>query len=233
LGKPLRNQRRGKGSPAFAVPSHRFLSDGKYRVFNGKALISDIVHDRGHSSPFLQIEYEDGQIGYIVAPEGVFKYDEISFGGSDVKLGNILKLSAIPESVPISNIESAPGDGGKFVRTSGSYGYVIQKLGKKVTVRLGSGALREFAPDCRATIGVVAGGGRTEKPMVKAGVNFWAKKAKNKRYPDVRGVAMNPCNHPFGGKEHHKGRSSAVSRNAPPGRKVGHIAASRLGRGKG
>jgi large subunit ribosomal protein L2 len=84
----------------------------------------------------------------------------------------------------------------------------------------------------RATIGNVSCGGRTEKPFVKAGNKFHAMRAKRKFYPWVRGVAMNAVDHPFGGAQHHPGKSKSTSRNAPPGRKVGAIASTRTGRRK-
>jgi len=84
----------------------------------------------------------------------------------------------------------------------------------------------------RATIGVIAGGGRLEKPLLKAGAAYWKWSAKSYWWPRVRGLAMNPVSHPHGGGRH-VGRPTTVSRNAPPGRKVGHIAARRTGRRKG
>jgi large subunit ribosomal protein L8e len=94
--------------------------------------------------------------------------------------------------------------------------------------------LQVVSSECRATIGQVAGGGRTEKPMLKAGRAYWAAKAKRNSWPKVRGVAMNPVEHPHGGGNHqHIGHASTVSRWAPPGQKVGLIAARRTGRLRG
>ena len=90
-----------------------------------------------------------------------------------------------------------------------------------------------FLPDCRATIGVIAGSGRKEKPFLKAGTRHYAMKAKNKLYPQVSGTSMNSVDHPFGGSSSAtKGRPTQSSRNAPPGRKVGKIAPKRTGRKK-
>jgi len=98
-------------------------------------------------------------------------------------------------------------------------------------VKLPSGATKLLKDACRATIGVVAGGGRIEKPFLKAGKKFHWMRAKGHKYPRVRGVAMNACSHPFGGGRHqHPGKPTTVSRHAPPGRKVGHIAARMTGR---
>jgi ribosomal protein L2 len=93
---------------------------------------------------------------------------------------------------------------------------------------------RTISSSCRATIGIVAGGGRIDKPILKAGRSFFKFSAKTNRWPVVRGVAMNPVDHPHGGGNHqHIGHSSCVSRNAPPGKKVGLIAARRTGRLRG
>jgi large subunit ribosomal protein L2 len=101
----------------------------------------------------------------------------------------------------------------------------------KAIVELPSGELKAFNPQCRATIGVVAGGGRKEKPFLKAGNRHYAAKAKGKKSMGVRGVAMNAVDHPHGGgNRQHPGRPTTVSRHAPPGRKVGSIAAKRTGK---
>jgi large subunit ribosomal protein L2 len=100
-------------------------------------------------------------------------------------------------------------------------------------VQLPSGEVKRLSPRCRATIGVVAGGGRTEKPLVKAGKQYHKQRARGTKWPRVRGVAMNAVDHPFGGGgRQHPGRPKSVSRNAPPGRKVGDISSRRTGRGK-
>ena len=102
-----------------------------------------------------------------------------------------------------------------------------------IVVELPSSKRRTFMPDCRAIIGTIAGGGRTEKPFLKAGTRHFKMKAKNKFYPIVSGISMNAVAHPFGGKgSHTKGRPTQASRNAPPGRKVGSIAPRRTGRTK-
>ena len=92
--------------------------------------------------------------------------------------------------------------------------------------------MRRLSPECRATIGVVAGGGRTEKPFVKAGNKHHKLTARGTKYPRVRGIAMNAVDHPFGGGgRQHPGKPKSISRDAPPGRKVGDIASKRTGRG--
>ena len=99
-------------------------------------------------------------------------------------------------------------------------------------VVLPSGEMKRLDPECRATIGVVAGGGRTEKPHVKAGNKYHKMKTRGTKWPNVRGVAMNAVDHPFGGGgRQHPGKPKSISRDAPPGRKVGDISSRRTGRG--
>jgi large subunit ribosomal protein L2 len=149
-----------------------------------------------------------------------------------VERGCILPLEKVPEGMFIYNIERSPGDGGKLVRTPGSYAVLVSKEKGKAYVKLPSRDVLELQPNCRAQLGVISGGGRLELPMMKAGATFYKKHAQNRLWPKTRGVKMCPYTHPFGGKQHHKGRSSATSRYAPPGRKVGHIAAKSTGRKK-
>jgi len=131
----------------------------------------------------------------------------------------------------IYNIEALPRDGGKFVRASGVFAKIITKMQNKIVVELPSAKRRLFLPDCRATIGVIAGSGRKDKPFLKAGKRYYAMKAKNKLWPQVSGTSMNSVDHPFGGSSSSvKGGPTQASRNAPPGRKVGKIAPKRTGR---
>ena len=103
----------------------------------------------------------------------------------------------------------------------------------RIVVQLPSSKTRDFKPDCRASIGVIAGSGRKEKPFLKAGKRYYAMKAKNKLWPQVSGTSMNAVDNPFGGSSSaHKGRPTQAPRSAPPGRKVGKIAPKRTGRRK-
>ncbi len=148
-------------------------------------------------------------------------------------IGNILPLSAIPEGTVISSIESKVGDCGKIAKASGDYGVIIAQDNDKGTtrVRLPSGSKRTFSNNCRATVGLVAGGGRTDKPILKAGRAFHKYKAKRNEWPIVRGVAMNPVDHPHGGgNQQHMGKPGTISRFTCAGAKVGQIAARRTGR---
>ena len=237
MGKRLKQQRRGKGSNAYTKPP---LSQKADVVFRDEKLskkvvgeVVDFVDDPGHTGPLMVVRYDDFTESVLLAPEGIKIGDRIQEGvGAEYTLGSILTLGSIPDGMPVYNIESKPGDGGKFARNAGAYATIVAHTQGMVSVSMPSKQVVDLSGDCRAGIGAVAGGGATTKPLMKAGKNFYRMHALNKRWPLNRGVKMNPVDHPFGGKQHHEGASSMTSRNAPPGRKVGHIAASRVGRKK-
>ncbi|MHB8634517.1 MAG: 50S ribosomal protein L2, partial [Thermoplasmatota archaeon] len=134
------------------------------------------------------------------------------------------------EGTRVNNFEGRPNDGGKFVRTAGNAAEIVSHDPNRTVIRMPSGKFRDFHPLARATIGLVAGGGRGDKPFLKAGKRFHSMRAKGVRWPRVRGVAMNPVDHPHGGGAHNfRGGQTSVARGAPPGRKVGKIAPSRTG----
>jgi len=233
MGKRIISQNRGKGTPTYTAPSHRYKADLKHLRFgesNVIAKVVDIEHDPARNAPIACVKLPGG-MQYIIATEGMGTGDTIEAGPSaGLKPGNITFLENIPEGTPICNIESQPGDGGKFARASGTFALVIAHEETRVLVQMPSGQLKWFNPKCRAMIGVVAGGGRTDKPFVKAGKKYYKMKSKAAKWPRVRGVAMNAVDHPFGGGKHqHPGKPKTIGRNAPPGRKVGSIAARRTG----
>lgn len=239
MGKRLIIQRRGRGTPTYRVASHRFKDKIEYRAYDAmeressiKGKIVDIIHDPGRTAPIAQVKFENGEKRHILAPESIQIGDDIECGiSASISFGNTLPLAEIPEGTPIYNIENRPGDGGKFVRSSGTYASLITHDANQSVVELPSGELKYLNPKCRASIGVVAGGGRKEKPFLKAGNRWHALKAKGKKSVTVRGVAMNAVDHPHGGgNRQHPGKPTTVSRHAPPGRKVGSIAAKRTGK---
>ncbi len=236
MGKNLIQQRRGKGSSRFRAPDFNWKGQARLpKVANElkEGIVTDIIHSAGHSAPLIEVAYGKEEV-LLQAPDGIRLGEKIQMGpGSEVKDGSVLALSEIPEGMPIYNIEAQPGDGGKFVRTSGVFAKIITKMDGGIVVELPSSKRRTFLPSCRAIIGTIAGGGRTEKPFLKAGTRHFKMKAKNKFYPIVSGISMNAVAHPFGGKgSHTKGRPTQSPRNAPPGRKVGKIAPRRTGRRK-
>jgi large subunit ribosomal protein L2 len=235
MGKSLIQQKRGKGTTAYRRPSFRFKGEVGYRR-DGTATVTNLLRCQAHSAPLAEVTYMDKTKGLIVAPEGMKIGDHITITKqtTDIQHGNTLPLGQIPEGTPIHNIEHHPGDGGKFVRAGGGAARIITKSENKIIVMLPSKKRKVFQPRCRATIGVVAGGGRTEKPLLKAGAAFHRARAKNLRWPKMRGAAQNAVNHPFGNKRtSRKANAKPTPRNAPPGRKVGSLAAKRTGRKRG
>jgi large subunit ribosomal protein L2 len=234
MGKRIISQNRGKGTPTYTAPSHRYKADIRHLKFSAeqiKAKIVDIQHDSARNGPVALVKLPDGSETYILAVEGIGTGEYVFAGdGVEIKPGNTTFLKNIPEGTPVCNIEAQPGDGGKFARASGTFALIVAQEENRVLVQMPSGKLKWFNPNCRATIGVVACGGRTDKPFVKAGKKYYKMKSKAAKWPRVRGVAMNAVDHPFGGGKHqHVGKPKTVSRNAPPGRKVGSIAARRTG----
>jgi large subunit ribosomal protein L2 len=236
MGKRIIAQRRGKGSPIFRAPSHKFKADLMHPAVAAdttlKGTIIDVEHDPARAAPIIKVFFENGTTQLLLASEGMAVGQEIACGpDAEVKAGNILPIRKIPEGILVCNIEGTPNDGGKFTRSSGTYATVVSHEEGRTSIQMPSGQMKWFNPACRALIGIVAGGGRVEKPLLKAGKAFHKTHIRAKRYPRVRGVAMNPRDHPFGGgNRQHPSRATTVSRNAPPGAKVGHIAARRTGK---
>ena len=239
MGKRILAQRKGRGSLPFRSPSHRHIGAVKYRPFKKdekifKFKVIDFIHSPGRGAPVAIIQYLNGEKGFLLPPEGIFigqEFIQSKTGyGQPIDVGNILPLRKMPLGTLVFNIESTPQDGGKFARASGVSAIVRNKTGNKVELLFRSKKTKWINEKCLATVGVVAGGGRTDKPFLKAGNKFHYIKSKAKKWPVVRGVAMNAVSHPYGGgakQSPHK--STTTSRNAPPGRKVGQIAARRTG----
>ncbi len=238
MGRRIRGQRRGRGGSTFRAPSHRYSSAKQHKATEDDTdvivgTVVDIDHDPTRSAPVADVEFEDGDRRVVIAPESVGVGDELHVGiSAPIEPGNTLPLAEIPEGVPVHNVEAQPGDGGTFARASGVSARVITHDRNATVIQLPSDEVKRLDPSCRATIGVVSGGGRTEKPVVKAGKKYHKVQSRGTVWPRVRGVAMNAVDHPFGGGgRQHPGRPKSVSRNAPPGRKVGDISSRRTGRG--
>jgi large subunit ribosomal protein L2 len=223
MGKRLLQQRRGakKG----ISPSHRHRGDVVYPPVNsGEGKVTDLIHAPGRTTPLATVNVEGHGKVLMIAAEGLKVEQSIRIGeGATPEVGSVLPLKNIPVGTHIFNIESRPGDGGKFVRAAGM-GATLVSAGARPVVQLPSGQFKSFEPECRATVGRTAGGGHKTKPLAKAGKKYKIGKSKAAHYPRVRGVAMNAVSHPHGGGGHqHVGGPSTVSANAPPGRKVGRL----------
>ncbi len=235
MGKNLTQQKRGKGSLSYRTPGFNYVSAGYCKLSPeiSTAKVLDILNSIAHTAPLIKVLYNDGTDGLLIAPSGIKVGDELSIGTNEIKTGNVLALKHIPEGTNVFGIEQNPGDGGKFVRSSGGFAKITAKTGGKVTIILPSKKEKLFNPECRASIGVVAGSGRVEKPILKAGKHWHMLKPKNRYWPSVSGASMNAVDHPFGGtRSSRKGRPTIAPRNAPPGRKVGMIRPRRTGRTK-
>lgn len=241
MGKRLIVQRRGRGGSVFRFPGWKRIGRVAYRPydpidFEKRVIVGKVVellHDPGRGVPVAKVKFEDGVEMLMIAPEGLAVGQKIYYGANaPVVLGSILPIGKIPEGSHVCNVELRPGDGGKIARASGTYAIVISHMGNKTLIQLPSKKVKEINSDARATIGIVAGGGKIEKPFLKAGRVYHLSRSKAWKYPTVRGKAMSPYAHPAGGGSHPKGLTPAA-RTAPPGQKVGHIAPRRTGRRKG
>jgi len=207
-----------------------------------KGVVRELIHDPGRGAPLARVEFRHPYKYRInkelfIAAEGMYSGQFIYCGRkAALTVGNVLPIAAMPEGTIICNVEAKEGDRGSFARCSGNYATIISHSedGNKSKIRLPSGAKKTISSNARAVVGLVGGGGRIDKPILKAGVAHYKYKAKRNSWPKVRGVAMNPVDHPHGGGNHqHIGHPSTVRRDAPPGAKVGLIAARRTGRLRG
>ena len=238
MGKRIRVQRRGRGSPTFRAPSHRRVAPAQYPILSKEekegivhGQISGILHETGRGSPIASVRLETGQTFHTIVPEGVYEGQSTQVGSkASIDIGNVLPLGSIPEGTMVCNIELSPGDGGKIARSSGAYATVVAHTSEGTMIKLPSGKTRYVSDLCRATIGVISGAGRVEKPFLKAGAKFHWKRSKGLKYPRTRGVAMVAASHPYGSSKRGGRKVTTVSRGAPPGKKVGLIAAKSTGR---
>ncbi|MFX1251524.1 MAG: 50S ribosomal protein L2 [Promethearchaeota archaeon] len=240
MGKKLLVQRRGRGTMVFKAAGHKRIAPARYPALDAETrklpvqeiIVLDLLHEPGRGLPLAKLQYE-GQYSIFVLPavEGLEVGEKLQQGeNASLKIGNILPIGKIPDGMWCCNVELQPGDGGALARSSGTHVTVTGHRDDLTIISLPSGKTKTIKSACLATIGVVAAGGRTERPFVKAGVKYGWKRAKGHKWPKVRGVAMNVHSHPHGGGAHQRpGRPTTVSRHSPPGRKVGLIAARRTG----
>lgn len=174
------------------------LIDFKRGKLDVPAKVYSIEYDPNRNCRIALLHYLDGAKAYILAPEGLKPGHKVVSGSqtADIKPGNSLPLSLIPSGVPIHNVEMKPGKGGQMVRSAGAQAVIAAHLGKYCQLKMPSGEVRQILAACRATIGAVGNAERENIKWGKAGRNRW----RGKR-PSVRGMAMNPVDHPLGGGE--------------------------------
>ena len=181
---------------------YRFI-DFKRNKFDLSGIVKSIEYDPNRSPRIALIQYEDGEKRYIIAPEGIKVGDNIISSIKNqipFKTGNAMPLGRIPEGLLVHNIELKPGKGAQMARSAGAYARIMATEKGMVTLKLPSGELRLVSQDCIATIGSVGNKSHENISIGKAGRSRWLG-----RRPKVRGVAMNPVDHPHGGGE---GRTS-------------------------
>jgi len=248
MGRVIRGQRKGKSliftSKTKLRKGAAKLRPQDYIERHGyiRGLVKRIIHDPGRGAPLAEVVYHDPyrfklNKYLLTAVEGMHT-GQFVYNGTKAQLavGNILPLGKMPEGTVISMVEDKALDRGRIARASGTSCMVVghSEDGKKTRIRLPSGSRKTVPAACRAIVGIVAGGGRMDKPVLKAGNNFHKYRVKRNSWPRVRGSAMNPVEHPFGGGNHqHVGHPTTTARCAPPGKKVGLIAARRTGLLKG
>jgi large subunit ribosomal protein L2 len=191
----------------------------KYRVIDFKrnkfgvpGTVESVEYDPNRSARIALLQYEDGEKRYIIHPRGLAVGDKVVAGpGSDVRIGNTLPLREVPLGTDVHNVELTPGHGGKLARAAGTSLEVVAKEGEYVTLRMASTEMRLLHGSCLATVGTVGNAEHELESHGKAGKSRWLG-----RRPKVRGEAMNPVDHPHGGRT--RGGRNVVS---PWGKKEG------------
>ena len=203
----LEDQRKSGGRNAQGKITVRHIGGGnrkKYRVIDFKrnkdgipATVKTIEYDPNRSANIALLYYADGAKTYILAPVGLKVGDKIVSGaGADIKVGNALQLKDIPVGTMVHNIEMQPGKGGQIARAAGMSAQIMARDEKYVTLKMPSGEMRYILASCKATVGQI---GNLEHEIIRIG-----KAGKTRHFgirPTVRGVVMNPCDHPHGGGE--------------------------------
>merc|ERR1712048_1432875 len=248
MGRVIRGQRKGAGSIFTARTKGRKgaakLRSLDYAERNGyiKGIVKAIVHDSGRGAPLAVVAFRDPykyklRKELFIATEGMHTGQFVYCGKkATLEIGNILPVGQMPEGTIVCNLEEKTGDRGRLARTPGGYATIVtHNPDTKITrVKLPSGIKKSVKSTNRACVGIVAGGGRIDKPIMKAGRAYHKYRVKRNCWPKVRGVCMNPVEHPHGGGNHqHIGFPSTVRRDTSAGRKVGLIAARRTGRVRG
>jgi len=228
MGKRIIQQARGHGSLTYRVRRKAYRFKVKYPDMEGKGKVLKLINSSGHSAPLAKIQIGK-EIFYNPAASGLVEGQEIEFGDVSKK-GNIAKLKDIKTGTQIYNIEARPRDGGKLIRSSGGFGAVTKKIKGEVGVLMPSKKEIFFNENCRATIGIIAGQGRLDKPIIKAGKMWHIMKSRNKLWPRTSAVKVNVVDHPSGSGRGKRIKAKISKLNAPPGRKVGLLRPRRTGK---
>lgn len=224
MGKRIISQARGKGSLTYRVRKQAYNKKVGYpsQDKKGEAQIISLVHSAAHSAPLMKVLISN-QTFYNPAFNGAYVGQKIFLEG-EIQPGNVVSLSKIPPGTEIYNIERNPGDGGKMIRTAGSFAVVTKKLeDNSIAITMPNKKVINLNENCRATIGRIAGDGKILKPFVKAGKMHYKMKARNKLWPRTSAIKVNAVDHPFGSGRGKRAKQKIAKRNAPAGRRVGHL----------
>lgn len=243
MGRVIRAQR--KSHAIFEAHTRLRKGSAQHRVLDFaekhgyvRGIVREIIHDPGRGAPLAKVVFRDPyryklRTETFIANEGMYTGQFVYAGKkASLNVGNVLPLASMPEGTIASNVEEKQGDRGALGRASGNYVIVVgHNVDDGTTrVKLPSGSKKVIKSTARGMVGIVAGGGRIDKPILKAGRAYHKYKVKRNCWPRTRGVAMNPVDHPHGGGNHqHIGHSSTIARSAVPGQKAGLIAARRTG----
>ena len=209
----------GKMTMRYIGGGHRRLYriiDFKRNKINIAGVVTSIEYDPNRTAYIALVTYSDGEKRYIIAPNGLKAGQTVMSGDKAIpEIGNTLLLKDVPLGTLVHNIEIRPGQGGKIARSAGSYAQLAARDGKYATMKMPSGETRIVLITCMATIGTVSNADHNKQSLGKAGRNRWLG-----RRPRVRGVAMNPVDHPMGGGEgrasggHPRSRSGKLAKGA-------------------
>ena len=232
MGKRIITQARGKGSHTYRVRRKAFSVKPKYPGnITGDWEVIKLFTSAGHSSPLAKFKkVKSNETFCNMAANTLYEGQIIKIDRHEV--GDIARMGDLKNGTEIFNLENRPKDGGKLIRSGGNFGIITGKKGEDVVVKMPSKKEKHFHSQCRASIGRTAGHGRLDKPILKAGKNYFIKKAKSKLWPRTSAVCMNAIDHPFGSGRGKRIKSKIVKRNAPAGRKVGLLRPRRTGRKK-
>lgn len=232
MGKRIIQQRRGRGSPTYKVRNKASmnLKIGYPSKLSGEYEVIKLFSLPSHSAPIAKFKNKKGDIFYNVAAKNLYVGQIITYGQTNN--GDIAQLKDVKIGTNVFNIEHTLYDGGKFIKSGGNSGFVQNKNNNKVTILMPSKKEKVFELSSRVTIGVLAGHGAKDKPVLKAGTKYHIMKSKSKLWPRTSAVAMNAIDHPFGSGRGKRVKSKIAKRNAAPGKKVGLIRPRRTGRKK-
>lgn len=232
MGKRIIQRKRGHGSSTYRVKKKAFKYQPKMPPkLQGEAKVEKIFNSPAHTSPLAKLTYNQGSF-YIPAFNMMVEGQNIRSEEKEVKKGNIMRLKDIPIKTSIYMLESRPGDGGRFVKGAGGSASINKIVGENVFVVMPSKKEKKFNKNCRAIVGTVAGHGKQEKPLVKAGKKHHIKKARGKLWPRTGALKMNALDHPFGSGRGKHPKSKIAKRNAPAGARVGLVRPKRTGKKK-